>query len=220
MAALDHRRRTGEGQHIDHAQMESALHFLAPELLDFQANGVIPRRQGNDSPVHAPHNVYPCLGDDEWIAIAVETDAQWVALRALLGSPAWSLDPTLESAAGRIERRALLDDKIAAWTATRERYPLMDALQGMGVPAGVVQRSSDLIGDPQLAHRSFFRRIQHGEMGEVPYEGHMFRIAGYDNGPRFPAPCLGQDTAEVLSEILGMSDEDVAAALAGGGVGL
>ena len=81
MAALDHRRRTGEGQYIDQAQMESSLYFLAPELLDHQVSGRMPRRAGNDAPQAAPHDAYPCAGDDEWCAIAVETDAQWRALR-------------------------------------------------------------------------------------------------------------------------------------------
>ncbi len=90
IAALDHRRRTGEGQYIDQAQMESSLHFLAPELLDVQVTGQNARRAGNDSPDAAPHDAYPCAGDDQWCAIAVETDAQWRALRRALGDPAWA----------------------------------------------------------------------------------------------------------------------------------
>ena len=95
----------------------------------------------------------------------------------------------------------------------------MDTLQAAGVPAGMVQRSSDHMEDPQLAHRRFFRPLQHPEMGEVPYEGHQFQIAGYDNGPRTPAPCLGEHSFEVLQEVLGMSDEEVAEAMAAGAVG-
>src|SRR6476660_9142776 len=85
LAALDHRRRTGEGQFIDQAQMESALHFLAPELLDAQVTGTSPRRAGNYDPFCAPHDAYPCAGDDEWCAIAVENDEQWAALRKAIG---------------------------------------------------------------------------------------------------------------------------------------
>ena len=90
LAALDHRRRTGQGQFIDQAQMESALHFLAPELLDVQVSGVCARRAGNDHPSHVPHDAYPCAGVDQWCAIAVETDEQWRALRNVLGEPAWA----------------------------------------------------------------------------------------------------------------------------------
>jgi benzylsuccinate CoA-transferase BbsF subunit len=95
----------------------------------------------------------------------------------------------------------------------------MSALQEAGVPAGVVQRSSDHLRDPQLAHRQFFRPLEHPEMGEVPYEGHQFRIEGCGNGPRFAAPCLGEHTFEVLTEILGLSESEAAAAMASGAAG-
>src|SRR5581483_1706883 len=98
MAALDHRRRTGEGLSIEQAQIESALHFLTPELLEYQRSGAVPTRAGNDSPSAAPHNAYPCLGEDQWCAIAVETDAQWRALCAILGEPAWAQDEALATA--------------------------------------------------------------------------------------------------------------------------
>jgi crotonobetainyl-CoA:carnitine CoA-transferase CaiB-like acyl-CoA transferase len=216
MAALDHRRRTGEGQYIEQSQMESALHFLAPELLDYQVSGTMPRRAGNDSPTDAPHNVYACLGDDEWCAIAVETDEQWRALRAAMGNPDWAADPALGTAPGRLARRAELDAAIARWTSDQEPYAVMERLQAAGVPAGVVQRSSDLLQDPQLRHRHFFRPLQHCEMGEVPYEGHQFQIRGYDSGPRLPAPCLGEHSVEVMRDLLGMSDEEIGEVAASG----
>ena len=95
----------------------------------------------------------------------------------------------------------------------------MDLLQAAGVPAGMVQRSSDHLEDPQLRHRSFFRPLVHPEMGEIPYEGHQYSIRGYDNGPRFPAPCLGEHTYEVLAEVLGLDDDEVAEVLASGACG-
>jgi benzylsuccinate CoA-transferase BbsF subunit len=219
MAALDHRRRTGEGQFIDQAQMESALHFLGPELLDVQVTGVSPRRAGNHDPTHAPHDAYPCAGIDQWCAIAVETDEQWRALRQAMGDPSWAMDAGLDTAAGRRAQRDLIDHELGAYTARFEPHELMASLQAAGVPAGAVQRSSDHMLDPQLAHRSFFRRLEHPEMGEVPYEGHQFRIHGYDNGPRFPAPCLGEHTYQVLTEVLGLDDDEVGDALASGACG-
>ena len=216
MAALDHRRRTGEGQRIDQAQMESSLYFLAPELLDCQTSGRVPRRTGNDADGAAPHDAYPCAGHDQWCAIAVETDAQWRALRRVLGEPAWARATELDSAAGRVARRALIDRELAAFTAAQEPHALMQRLQAAGVPAGVVQRSRDLLADPQLRHRRFFRPLTHTEMGEVPYEGHQFRIRDYDNGPLAPAPCLGEHSIQVLQEVLGFSDEDLARVAASG----
>ncbi len=219
IAALDHRRRTGQGQFIDQAQMESALHFLSPELLDVQVSGVNARRNGNYHPSHAPHDAYPCAGVDQWCAIEVESDDQWQALREAIGAPAWAMDAALDTAAGRRARTELIDRELGAFTAGHEPLELMALLQAAGVPAGMVQRSSDHMLDPQLAHRSFFRRLEHPEMGEVPYEGHAYAIAGYGNGPRFPAPCLGEHTYQVLTEVLGMDDDEVSAVLASGACG-
>jgi len=132
------------------------------------------------------------------------------ALRRVLGDPQWAFDPALDAAAGRLARRAQLNTAIAEWTRTRTPHEAMAELQAAGVPAGAVQRSSDLLRDPQLLHRGFFRTHAHTEMGEVPYEGHQFCIAGYDSGPRFAAPCLGEHSFEVMRDVLGMSEEEIA----------
>ena len=95
----------------------------------------------------------------------------------------------------------------------------MELLQAEGVPAGMVQRSSDLLVDPQLAHRRFFRYLDHQEMGSIPYGGHQFRISGYDSGPRSPAPVLGQHNEQVLREVLGMTDEEIGEAIIAGALG-
>lgn len=219
LAALDHRRRTGEGQYIDQAQMESALHFLAPELLDVQVSGRSARRNGNFDPSFAPHDSYPCAGDDQWCAIAVETDDQWQALCSAMGSPEWAMDTALDTAEGRREHRDEIDAQLGEFTINHDPWALMELLQESGVPAGMVQRSSDHQADPQLAHREFFRHLNHPEMGEVPYEGHQYKIAGYNNGPRTPAPCLGEHTYEVLTELLGYDGDEVTEILISGACG-
>jgi crotonobetainyl-CoA:carnitine CoA-transferase CaiB-like acyl-CoA transferase len=134
-----------------------------------------------------------------------------------MGDPEWAAAASVATAAGRLARRDEIAAKLAEFTHRHEPRALMDLLQAAGVPAGMVQRSSDHLEDPQLAHRRFFRRMVHPEMGEVPYEGHQFRIAGYDNGPRAPAPCLGEHSIAILQELLGYGDEDLAR-LAGSGV--
>jgi crotonobetainyl-CoA:carnitine CoA-transferase CaiB-like acyl-CoA transferase len=219
IAALDHRRRTGEGQYIDHSQMESSLHFLGPELLEAQVTGKNARRAGNESPDAAPHDAYPCLGEDQWCAIAVETGAQWRALRRAMGDPEWARASALDTLAGRLAQRDWIDRELAAFTAKHAPRALMERLQAAGVPSGMVQRSSDHQEDPQLAHRRFFRPLAHPEMGLVPYEGHAYQIAGYDHGARFPAPCLGEHTYQVLREVLGLDDEEIARVMGSGACG-
>jgi crotonobetainyl-CoA:carnitine CoA-transferase CaiB-like acyl-CoA transferase len=209
MAALDHRRRTGQGQFIDACQLEMALHYLAPQIVDFNVSGKTVTRAGNHSETMAPHAAYPCSGEDQWCAVAVESDAQWEDLRRALGYPGWAQAPKYDTTAGRLQHQEELDARISDWTSGRSAEEVMSLLQSAGVPAGVVQRSSDLLRDAQLAHRRFFRYLDHPEMGNIPYSGHQFRIRGYDSGPRFPAPLLGQHNEFVMRDILGMTDEEI-----------
>ncbi len=216
LAALDHKRRTGVGQHIDLGQMEAALHFLAPEMLALQTTDRVFTRNGNRSEDAAPQGVYPCAGDDQWCAIAVEDDDQWRALRSAIGDPEWMRASELDTVSGRLAAHDRLDEALAAWTRERKPRDAMNLLTAAGVPAGHVQRSRDLANDPQLRHRGFHRELDHPEMGRVPYSGHQFRISDYDNGPRFAAPLLGGDSFEILETELGMKPGEIAELMAAG----
>jgi benzylsuccinate CoA-transferase BbsF subunit len=218
MAAIDHHRRTGEGQHIDGAQLEMGLQFLAPELIDYQVSGRLATRDGNRAADAAPHGVYPCAGDDQWCAIAVLDDAQWQALVDALGRPGWATAPELSTVAGRLARESEIDEQLASWTRSLEPAAAMETLQKRGVPAGRVQRSSDLLRDPQYRHRRFYREHEHPEIGVAPYAGHQFRIRNYDNGPRHAGPTLGQHSFEVMTELLGLTAEHVAELMADGAI--
>jgi len=129
------------------------------------------------------------------------------------------MDSSLDTEAGRRAGIDLIDRELSEITSRWEPLDLMTTLQAVGVPAGMVQRSRDHLADPQLAHRAFFRRLEHPEMGEVPYEGHQFQILGYDNGPRFPAPCLGEHTYEVLTDVLGLEEDEAIEVLSSGACG-
>ncbi len=219
MAALDHRRRTGQGQRIDASQLEIALHFLSPQTLDSRVNGRTVTRDGNRSPTAAPQGAYPCLGDDRWCCIAVENDDQWQGLRQAMDDPAWARNERFLTTEGRLSHHDEIDRNLSLWTSDKDERQVMELLQAKRVPAGVVQRSSDLLRDPQLAHRGFFRNLEHTEIGSVPYSGPQYRIQGYDSGPRFAAPAMGQHNEYVLKELLGMSDDEIADAVVGGALG-
>jgi len=218
LAAIDHQRRTGEGQYIDLGQMEAALHFLAPEILARQATGERFERAGNRARDAAPQGVYPCAGDDQWCAIAVEDDAQWQALCRALKRADWAARADLADAAGRIGAHDELDAEIARWSRERPARHVMQTLLDAGVPAGHVQRSRDLLVDPQLVHRRFHRELEHAEMGRVPYAGHQFRVSGYDNGPRHAAPLIGGESFEILTGDLGLDAGLVAELMASGAI--
>ncbi len=206
LAALDHRRRTGQGQYIDLSQAEAALHFLAPAILERTANGRVWQRAGNTDADHAPHGVYPCAGDDQWVAIACESDAQWKALCGAVGG----IDPADErfaTAPGRRAAQQVLDDWLAAFTSARTPAELESLLQSAGVPASAVQNSPELAADPQLRHREHFVTLPHDEAGETVVEGVRGRLSRTPGRVRGPAPTFSRDVQRVLCELLGYDDE-------------
>ena len=219
LAALDHRRRTGEGQYIDLSQGEASAHFLAPALLDYFVNGHVQTRNGNASPQHAPHGVYPAAGADRWVAIAVTNDEQWRGLCSVLGQAPAELGSSLGSAAGRLARSEALDAWVASWTRDREVAELEDALQAVSVPCHRVSCSPDLLTDPQLADRRHFIEVPHPDLGPVVVENSRRRFSATPAAVSRPGPTLGQDNEHVLREILGMDDEEITALLVAGALG-
>ncbi len=216
LAALDYQRRTGRGQYIDQSQAESALHFLGPALLDYEANGRVQTRAGNVDPQQSPHGVYPAAGDDAWVAIAVETDEQWRALCAAFGRPELAADKTYVTAAERIERRNDVDAIVAQWTHTRDMFEIERTLQSRGVPAHAVQNSNQVFDDPQLAHRGQFVQVEHAVHGPITIEQSHFRLSRTPARVERPAPMLGEYNFYVLSEILGYDEERIASLVAAG----
>ena len=156
LAAIDHRRRTGQGQHIDLAQSEAAQHFLTPALLDYSANGRVMERAGNRDPHMAPHGVYPVRGEDRWIAIACENDVAWCALAGLMGRPDLAADTGLATKGGRLERADELDATVSAWSVQFDGHELAARLQDVGVAAHIVAEGKDCLADDQLAHAGHF----------------------------------------------------------------
>jgi crotonobetainyl-CoA:carnitine CoA-transferase CaiB-like acyl-CoA transferase len=210
LAAIRHRRQSGQGQFIDLAQTEPTIAVLGPAIMEYTVNGTVPERSGNDHPDAAPHGVYPCAGDDRWIAICVMEDAHWDGLREVLGRPAWADAPQWISREGRLRDRREIDARLAAATSTREPYELMRALQEKRVPAGVLQKGDDLVlRDPQLTERSHWVRLDHPEMGNTINNAPPFRFSRSSSSPTRPAPLLGEHTNEICRDLLGLSPERV-----------
>jgi benzylsuccinate CoA-transferase BbsF subunit len=212
LAALDHRERTGCGQYIDLSQVECAIStFLRTEILEYTVNGRVAGRIGNRSPHFAPHGSFPTRGDDYWIALAVESDAQWLALGRVMAEPLWAGSERLGTVSGRLMHVDEIEEKIAAWTRTCEAHELVEQLQTAGIPSGVVYKSIDLFADPQLAYRNHFRSLAHAELGTVGYNGPAHELSETPAVLRWAAPLLGEHTEYVLTQILGYTPSDVAA---------
>ncbi len=214
LAALDYRDRTGQGQFLDLSQYEDCVHFMAPLVLDYTVNGRLNSREGNRLDRAAPHNAYRCLGDDRWCAIGVFTEDEWAALCGVIGRPELAADRRFATLAARKENETELDAVVEQWTKTRDADEVMDTMQAAGVPAGVARDGGELLdGDPQLAHRRFFRTVEHAEVGAYRSPRSPFILSNYDPELR-AAPLLGEHNDYVLREIAGFTDDEIAALIA------
>jgi crotonobetainyl-CoA:carnitine CoA-transferase CaiB-like acyl-CoA transferase len=213
LAAVHHHRRTGIGQHVDLATVPAGIGMLPTEVLDWTVNGRATTAHGNraDFDEMAPHGIYPCVGDDRWIAIACRDDREFDLLAGVLGEPALTSDrfSTVEQ---RLRVSDELDKLIGAVTANRIAGTLADDLTAAGVPASVVKSPAERIdGDPDLAAMGLFPTVDHPEMGTVRVEGIPMRFSETPWQIRAAAPVLGQHNREVFSDLLGHSDDELAA---------
>jgi benzylsuccinate CoA-transferase BbsF subunit len=208
ISALLLRRQTGRGQYIDLSQQEASLYALDAALLQRTVNGSDAMRDGNRHPAAAPHGVYPCHGDDRWLAIAIFDDAQWHGLVRAIGCPEWTGFSRFATFLERKRNEDELDERLAGWTRNQDQQEAMRLLQQHGVPAGAVQDARDLTNDPQLAYRNHFIRLPHPKIGPFPMDSLPFRYDGLQPVPERPAPCLGEHNEFVFQELLGLSAED------------
>jgi crotonobetainyl-CoA:carnitine CoA-transferase CaiB-like acyl-CoA transferase len=215
MVALLHKQATGQGQNIDLSQVECMIPLVAPALIAQSATGQTPPRIGNRHPLYVPQGCFRCNGDDSWIAVSITDDAMWQAAARLFGR----IDLAGLTARQRRAREDELEALIAGWTATREADDAMAILQGAGIAAGVVRVPFDLVRDPHLTARGFWRRL------DRPFIGmHWQSSAAFREGPdpypvRRVAPTLGQDNEAILGGRLGLSRQELDRLAAAGVIG-
>ncbi len=210
LSALEYRRRTGEGQHIDVSQVEAMAGLLGGAILDYTATGKEPLPAGNASPRAAPHNVYPCWGNDQWCAIAVSSEDEWLGFKRALGNPAWAEENRFATLSGRLKNADELDRLISDWTIRHTREEAMSMLQGEGVSAGVVQDAASLARDPHLRARGFFVELEHPQLGSTIMDACPIKLSETPPGYVRAAPPPAQDNNYVYGELLRMSDAELA----------
>jgi benzylsuccinate CoA-transferase BbsF subunit len=208
LAAIDYRDRTSEGQLIDISQFEASLQFMMPYLLEYSANGAQEQRRGNSHIYAAPHGAYRCKGDDRWCTIAVLNDTQWQAFCHAIENPTWTNEAIFASGMERKKHEEELNKLVETWTIERSAEEVMKIMQSQGVAAGVVQNAQEVCDDPQLKSRNHIWTLNHREIGPFGHLGQASTLSRTPPSPKMPAPCLGEHTEYVCTQILGFSDEE------------
>ena len=208
IAALDYRHRTGHGQYIDVSQYEVGLQFMIPALLDYQVNGRLMNREGNRSPGAVPHDAYPCRGEDRWCVIAVWSDKEWDALRRAMRDPEWARDPKFATHQGREQHEEELNRHLAEWTHQFTPKEIMERVQAVGVEAGVVTNSQEIIEDPSVRNY-LWEEVEHPEIGTYQVEMAGFKLSQAPHQVRMPGPLLGQHNEYAFTQILGLSPSEL-----------
>ena len=207
-AALLARERTGQGQLVELSQSEAVLHHIAYDVLDYEFNGRDRGRRGNDHPAFAPYGVFPCAGEDRWIAIACTSDAAFAALLGHLGAAEFADDERFATTTARLRHRAAVNDLVAERTPHYSASDLARQLQASGVAAAALAHQQEMHTDEHLAARSFFNPITHPAAGTHLYPGPLGKLQHTADSPPFrSAPTLGQHNEYVYKEIIGLSDE-------------
>ncbi|PKB64228.1 MAG: hypothetical protein BZY80_03395 [SAR202 cluster bacterium Io17-Chloro-G2] len=212
MACLIHRVRTGQGMWIDLAMYQVGVSFLGEGLLDYAFNGRATRRLGNRHQSMSPHGCYPCLGDDQWVALAVRGDTEWQAFCQALGQPDMAGDTRFSKPLKRWRNQDALDAVISRWTETRTSYQVMETLQAAGVPAGPVLNALQLLADTHWRERGYFETVDHPPetgLGRQEYVSRGWRLSGADVKIRSGAPQLGDSNEYVLERLLGLDEGEV-----------
>ena len=208
LLALRHRRRTGQGQFIDIAMTEAFSTLIPEAVADRTMNGREAARVGNRDPLKAPHDVYPCRGDQRWVAISVAGDGQWGDLCRSMDRPDLEDDPRFSDESVRRLHQNELDPLIASWTRERDAEEVAALLQEGGVPASLVADSADLIRDPHLLDRGFLAWIDHPETGRRAMGTTSWTANGGRPGPTVRAPLMGEQTRYVVEDILGIPEAE------------
>ena len=210
IAALARRERVNGPQRIDVAMLEAMGVVVGDAITEYDATGRMPIPSGNHDRQQAPHNVYPCVGDDEWVAVSIASDSEWRSLCLEMGAPNLAGDPRFADSESRKANESALDDIIAAWTSPQEAAEVERRLLSVDVDAARVARPYGQFSepDPNYLASEFIQLVDHPEVGPSWLPGAPWRFSGPEDRSLRPSPCVGEHTFEVLSEELGISHEE------------
>jgi benzylsuccinate CoA-transferase BbsF subunit len=209
LAALIRRQRTGKGQYIDLASQEAIAVLNGEAIMDYFLNNRVRKRRGNRDDAMAPHNCYPCSGDDTWVSIAVATDREWRNLCGVMDRRDLETDPRFADKAARLKHQEALDEIIGEWTREREDHGVMEMLQAAGVAAAPSLSAKGLFRDSHVQKRKVFRKVAHPVLGENWVIATPWRLSETPADIRRHGPLLGEHNDEIFKNLLGMSGKEI-----------
>ncbi|MEC9271809.1 MAG: CoA transferase [Chloroflexota bacterium] len=209
MTALRRRLKTGSGCLVDLSQREVTTMLLGEAILDFSVTGRIAGTMGNRHRDMAPQGVYPCSGEDMWVAISVSSDEEWESLCRVMGQPHLASDSRFADPKSRRNNHDDIDLVISTWTETQDHYQVMYLLQAQGVPAAPVLKGGEVIDDPHLESRGFWDVVNHPEAGTYKQVTTPWLLSNSPRATSTPAPGLGEHNYQVLSGLLGLSKSEI-----------
>jgi len=209
LMALCYHQTSGEGQYIDLASQETIAALNSDILLEYILNQRVPGRHGNRDDIMAPHNCYPCQGEDKWISIAVETDEEWQACCKVIGKLELTRDKRFADSYTRWTNQDVLDEIIGEWTKDYDAHDLMERFQREGVAASPSYDSENLFKDPHLQERGVFHHVDHPHLEKDWVVSPPWRLSETPASVRRHAPSLGEDNEYIFCDLLGMSKAEI-----------
>ncbi len=209
LTALYYRRKTGRGMHIDESTAEASMSHIGEAIMDYTMNHRIQRSLGNRDMSMCPQGCYPCQGEDEWVTISISSDEEWQRFTKVMGSPAWARDERFADVLGRLKNQDELDKLIGDWTIHHTKYDVMGLLQREDIAAGAVLNNADVYSDPHIKERGFLETMDQPDAGRHVYPGRVWRLKEAGAPKRKPAPRFGEHNDYVLSQIIGLTSEEI-----------
>lgn len=219
LVGLEHRKRTGRGCLVEAPMFEAALNVAAEPVIEWTANHNKVSREGNRSPYAAPQNLYACAGQENWLALSVVTDEQFVALCDEIGQPDLAADARFSTFIARRQHHDELDEVLSQWASAQQLDDAVDRLKKRNIPAAITRDNRFTDVHPQTQFRGYSEQVDHPVVGRHPVPTLPFRFASVDHWIRRPAPTLGQHNDEILGEWLGRSEQERAELLESGVIG-
>ena len=209
LIALYHRARTGEGQHIDLSSVETISVFIGDAILDYIMNSRVPVRKGNRDEIMAPHNCYPCKGEDKWVSIAIATEDEWQSFCAVLGNPPWAREEKFCDAYRRWQNQEELDHLVGEWTSNYTHYEIMEMLQQAGVAAIPSFDGTELFQNPHLKERGFATEVTHPKIGKRVVLAPPWKFSDTPAQVSRRGPLLGEHNEYIYSDLLGIPEAEI-----------